>query len=117
MPFVLTLSKNRALYCMRMEDDDDPGCYNLTTEKMIRYLCSFCLGSFRCAKKLREHRLRQHLGPISCDMCSSLQEDILALKKHKVACSYPCEVEGCNILHKKIIQAMNHKKKYLKSIK
>ena len=112
--FALTVSQNGAIYRVKMDDLDDPGCYILTSEKMVSYVCFLCLSLFSDRNKLREHSQRQHLGPVICEMCGCSEVAILELRKHKLGCSFPCGVVGCNLMHQKRVQAINHKKKSLK---
>ena len=59
----------------------------------------------------------QHSGPVTCNMCKVVKEDVVELKFHKEGCSFPCGVVNCEIEHKSLISAVSHNRRFVKSKK
>ena len=112
---LLTVSRDGAIFSMKLIEENEE-TEGIVCERSEGYICRHCLTLFLDGQKCREHVLRQHVGPALCVMCGGVQEDMMALRNHKKTCGFPCQVTGCNLLHKSSISAANHKKKFLKSV-
>ena len=66
--------------------------------------------------KLKLHTQRFHVGPLKCNMCSIEVLDMMDLKAHQMNCGFKCDVDGCDLKHKRMRDALNHKKAFLKSL-
>ena len=88
---------------------------SLVSGKLLGYSCVHCLHQIADHNQLRKHIAYQHCGPVKCKMCLEEMEDIQTLQKHAKLCSYPCGVEGCELKHKRVIEAQRHRRKFLKS--
>ena len=109
----MTLSLNGAIYQSRKENGHEgPG---IVFEKLLHYLCRHCHSLFTGCAKLKNHTKRQHVGPILCSPCNFLKPDIMSLKEHQKYCFFKCNVDGCNMSHKSLLEAINHKRRFLKS--
>ena len=113
--FFLTLSKNGAIYRIII-NGSDPNDIELVTGKLLGYVCLHCLQQSWDSQKLDRHVSSQHFGPIKCKICQVDQEDVQALQKHTRVCFYPCGVEGCQLNHKRLIEAQRHKRKFLRNL-
>ena len=106
----MTLSRDGAMYGMSVETGFD-GNRGIVCKRLMGYLCRFCFGLFRDGDKAREHTRTQHVGPVHCVRCGVEQLDVMELRDHTATCGFPCGVVGCNLQHKSIVGARNHKKK------
>ena len=111
---LVTLSKNGAFYTVRVEGTKTTDV-SLVSGKLLGYSCVHCLHQIADHNQLRKHIAYQHCGPVKCKMCLEEMEDIQTLQKHAKLCSYPCGVEGCELKHKRVIEAQRHRRKFLKS--
>ena len=100
---------------MNKADEETQGL-NFSSDKLLGYICRHCLKLFKSSKKNREHNERVHIGPAKCTRCQAILDDILELASHKKACGFPCGVNGCNLIHKSLKLARNHKKRFEKTM-
>ena len=111
---LVSFSRNGAIYKV-IKRNSDSGGVELIPDKSMGYICGHCLAIVQDNHKLDWHVSSQHLGPVKCKMCKSDYEDTQQLNSHKKTCSFECGVEGCELKHKKLIDAQRHYKKYLKT--
>ena len=115
MDIFLCLGDNGALFRMNNVQSDQSRD-GLKAIKTLRYIYCHCFSLFRDSTHLRKHISKLHMGPVACKMCKCFMDDIAALNKHKKTCFYSCGVPECELKHSRLITALNHKKKYLKSL-
>ena len=113
---ILTISSDGAIFSMKLININEE-TEGIVCERSEGYVCRHCLTIFLDGQKNREHISRQHVGPALCGMCGEFQEDIMGLRTHKNMCGFPCQVNGCNLLHKTSMSAANHQKKYLNNVR
>ena len=65
---------------------------------------------------MRDHVSKIHMGLVASKMCKCFMEDTAELNEHKKNCNFSCGVPECELKHSRLITALNHKKKYLKSL-
>ena len=115
---IITLSENGAIYRMAHSRNimNDREFKDLSCEKVLCYVCRHCISFFKDKTKLTQHVLRQHFGPVKCEKCEVLFEDISAKNDHRKSCFFPCNVNGCEIKHKSKQAATKHYNLFLKSV-
>ena len=113
---IISLSKNGAVHKITLVQNSI-GCISLLSDATKGFICPHCNSRlFRDNFSVQEHISKMHLGPVMCDRCKFLKKDIKSLKEHIKNCFYICGVPGCKLLHKELLIARNHKKKYLNSL-
>ena len=87
---IITLAETGALYTLKVDVDNN---VDVKVNKCAGYLCRLCCGLFIDLQKLEEHVARNHVGPVSCDKCSSVLEDLYMFKKaqENIFCPVWCD--------------------------
>ena len=112
---LLSMSESGDLVRMEIERKDNSNL-NLKTKKTFGYICRYCFAQFKDSTHLSRHVEKLHIGPVVCPMCSCPMSDVAELNTHKKTCSYDCGVPGCEMKHTRLEVALNHNKKYMKSL-
>ena len=112
----LSLSKHGAIYCFKVVESNSSSL-EVLLKKQICFVCRHCFVLRSDFTKLKSHISKLHFGPVTCKMCDSEVSDVHSLKIHQADCSFSCGVVGCGLKHKKLREALSHKKAYLKSLK
>ena len=113
---IFTLSKNGAWHrILTLQASEN--CKFLSSEATKGYICPHCHTKLlRDIFSTKEHISRMHFGPVLCQRCKTPKRDMKYLKEHQKNCFYVCGVIGCSLLHKDELSAVNHKKRYMKSL-